>query len=99
MRWLLPLLAASLVVLGLSLSSAGARRGGGGSLRPPAESAKRHPEGAFSRTHDDVRELGQLAPLRVGCERPRTLRLRRFEDRSARLECAGRVLVRVSVPG
>jgi hypothetical protein len=36
---------------------------------------------------------------RVLCERPRTLRLRRFEDRSARLECGGRVIVRVSVPG
>jgi hypothetical protein len=40
-----------------------------------------------------------LAVPRVHCERPATLRLRRFEDRSARLECAGRVLVRVSVPG
>ena len=36
---------------------------------------------------------------RVHCVLPRTRRLRRFEDRSARLECAGRVLVRVSVPG
>jgi len=36
---------------------------------------------------------------RVSCERPQTLHLRRFEDRSARLECAGRILVRVSVPG
>jgi hypothetical protein len=36
---------------------------------------------------------------RVRCEHPRTLRLRRFEDRSARLECGGRVIVRVSVPG
>jgi hypothetical protein len=40
-----------------------------------------------------------LAVPRVQCERPGTLRLRRLEDRSARLECAGRVLVRVSVPG
>jgi hypothetical protein len=38
-------------------------------------------------------------PPRIECERPRTLRLRRFEDRSARLECAGRILVRISVPG
>ncbi|HEX3733641.1 MAG TPA: hypothetical protein VHU86_00675 [Solirubrobacterales bacterium] len=38
-------------------------------------------------------------PPRIECERPRTLRLRRFEDRSARLECAGHILVRVSVPG
>jgi hypothetical protein len=36
---------------------------------------------------------------RVRCEHPRTLRLHRFEDRSARLECGGRVIVRVSVPG
>lgn len=36
---------------------------------------------------------------KVFCERPRGLRLHRFEDRSARLECAGRVIVRVSVPG
>jgi hypothetical protein len=36
---------------------------------------------------------------KVFCERPRSLRLHRFEDRSARLECGGRVVVRVSVPG
>jgi len=36
---------------------------------------------------------------RVFCEHPRTLRLQRFEDRSARLECGGRVIVRVAVPG
>jgi hypothetical protein len=36
---------------------------------------------------------------KVFCEHPRSLRLRRFEDRSARLECSGRVIVRVSVPG
>ena len=36
---------------------------------------------------------------KVFCERPRTLHLHRFEDRSARLECGGRVVVRVSVPG
>jgi hypothetical protein len=35
---------------------------------------------------------------RVECDRPATLRLHRFEDGSARLECAGRALVRVSVP-
>ena len=38
-------------------------------------------------------------PLRVHCAAPATLKLRRFEDRSAQLRCAGRVLVRVSVPG
>lgn len=40
-----------------------------------------------------------VAAPRVHCPRPATLRLRRFEDGSARLECAGRLLVRVSVPG
>jgi hypothetical protein len=39
------------------------------------------------------------APLRIECRAPRTLHLRRFEDGSARLECGGRTLVRVSVPG
>jgi hypothetical protein len=92
MRWLLPLLAASLVLFGLSLSSAGARRGGGGVPRPLVESAKSPLQDGLSRTRG-------TEPLRVGCERPGTLRLRRFEDRSARLECAGQVLVRVSVPG
>ncbi len=46
-----------------------------------------------------VSPLGGPAVPRVRCERPRTLRLHRFEDRSAWLECAGRVLARVSVPG
>ena len=36
---------------------------------------------------------------RVECAAPRTLRLHRFEDGSARLECAAHTLVRVSVPG
>ena len=35
---------------------------------------------------------------RVECPKPRTLRLVRYEDRSARLYCGGRVLVRISVP-
>ncbi len=39
------------------------------------------------------------AAPQVDCERPRTLFLHRFEDASAWLECGGRVLVRVSVPG
>ncbi|MGV1047110.1 MAG: hypothetical protein ACOYD4_01110 [Solirubrobacterales bacterium] len=38
-------------------------------------------------------------PLRVECGQPATLALRRFEDGSAWLLCAGRVLARVSVPG
>lgn len=36
--------------------------------------------------------------FRVSCERPRLLRLVRFEDGSAWLECGERILVRVSVP-
>ena len=36
---------------------------------------------------------------RVECAAPRTLRLHRFEDGSARLECHARTLVRISVPG
>lgn len=36
---------------------------------------------------------------RVECTTPRALRLVRFEDGSARLECGNRALVRVSVPG
>lgn len=36
---------------------------------------------------------------RVECPQPSTLHLARFEDGSARLECARRVLVRISVPG
>jgi hypothetical protein len=35
----------------------------------------------------------------VRCERPRQLRLRRFEDGSAQLLCANRLLARVAVPG
>jgi hypothetical protein len=38
-------------------------------------------------------------PVGLRCERPRTLLLRRFEDGSAWVLCAGRVLARVSVPG
>ena len=34
----------------------------------------------------------------VSCARPRQLRLLRFEDGSAQLKCAERVLVRVSIP-
>jgi len=77
MRWLLPLLLASILTLALSLSSAGAHH------RPLTK----------------IPATPSRAVPRVSCERPRTLRLRRFEDRSARLECGGRVLVRVSVPG
>jgi len=37
--------------------------------------------------------------VRVWCARPRTLHLTRYEDGSASLVCAGRVLARVAVPG
>jgi hypothetical protein len=37
--------------------------------------------------------------IRVSCNHPVALRLIRFEDGSARLNCGRRVLVRVSVPG
>ena len=40
----------------------------------------------------------ELRAPRVACERPRLLRLVRYEDGSARLYCGDRVLVRVSVP-
>jgi hypothetical protein len=42
---------------------------------------------------------GARPTLRVECDQPRVLRLHRFEDGSARLECGARTLVRVSVPG
>jgi hypothetical protein len=97
MRWLLPLLLASLLTLGLSVSSVG--RG----QAPPFR-------GSF-RTRDVPNEQWKAPPprgrwhhpgtppLRVRCSQPGTLGLRRFEDGSAQLRCAGRVLVRVAVPG
>lgn len=36
--------------------------------------------------------------LRAYCATPATLRLARFEDGSAQLKCASRILVRISVP-
>jgi hypothetical protein len=36
---------------------------------------------------------------RAHCPKPSTLRLARFEDGSAQLKCAERVLLRVSAPG
>ena len=38
-------------------------------------------------------------PPRIQCATPATLRLRRFEDGSAQVLCAHRVIVRISVPG
>ncbi len=77
MRWLLPLLAATLLTLAASLSSLG----------------------RFREAAEMTAPVRTLAVPRFLCEHPEALRLRRFEDRSARLECAGRILVRVSVPG
>ncbi len=78
MRFLIPLLIASLLALAFSLSSVGKARTAEPSQMPLPRAG---------------------GPLRVHCEHPGSLRLRRFEDRSARLECSGRSLVRVSVPG
>ena len=47
---------------------------------------------------DPSRVLLPWRPIRLQCERPRTLRLRRFEDGSAWVLCAGRLLARVSAP-
>lgn len=83
MRMLAPLLLVSLLVLAFAVRTAGSSP----SDRPvpaPAPGPTRPAPGPSPR---------------LACERPRTLFLRRFEDRSARLECAGRILVRVSVPG
>lgn len=57
------------------------------------------PIGSTGAADSALSPVDRVVVPRVDCERPGTLRLRRFEDRSARLECAGRVLVRVSVPG
>jgi hypothetical protein len=38
-----------------------------------------------------------VGPPRVQCATPRSVRLHRFEDGSARLECGRRILVRVSL--
>jgi hypothetical protein len=80
LKFLLPLLAAAILTLAASLTTASPPRGEANLLPLPARGSDRR------------------APA-VLCEHPRRLRLHRFEDRSARLECAGRVLLRVSVPG
>ena len=56
------------------------------------------PSGAASGV-SEARPAPAAMPLRTGCRAPRSLRLRRFEDGSAQLLCAGRIIVRVSVPG
>lgn len=76
MRWLLPLLLASLVTLVFALGTSGG-----------AEQVR------------EATPLPRPQVPRVHCGRPRTLALHRFEDGSAQLRCAGRVIARVSVPG
>jgi hypothetical protein len=41
---------------------------------------------------------GAAAPARLQCSRPQRLRLQRFEDGSAKLFCARRLLARIGVP-
>jgi hypothetical protein len=94
MRALIPLLVASLATLAVSVSPVGSSERAGALAPIPippveAESIGIVPPAARS---------PRVAP-RVACGRPGSLRLRRFEDGSARLECGERVLVRVSVPG
>ena len=48
---------------------------------------------------EQVAEPAAAPPPRVHCPAPATLKLRRFEDRSAQLLCAGRIIVRISAPG
>ncbi|MDX6625946.1 MAG: hypothetical protein QOE56_935 [Solirubrobacterales bacterium] len=55
--------------------------------------------GRFAPAERAPRTLLPWRPIGLQCERPRTLRLRRFEDGSAWVLCAGRVQARVSVPG
>jgi hypothetical protein len=46
----------------------------------------------------DARAVLPAQPVRLRCGHPGRLRLQRFEDGSAQLRCADRVLARVSVP-
>jgi hypothetical protein len=50
-----------------------------------------------SRAVDAAPFPAAIGPARVECANPDRLRLRRFEDGSARLECGRRVLALVSV--
>jgi len=54
---------------------------------------------AAARHFHDSSPAPRSKAVQVGCGRPTTLRLRRFEDGSAWLLCGNRVIVRVSVPG
>jgi hypothetical protein len=101
MRWLLPLLLAAILTFAVSLSSAGAGDRAvslsSAGVRDRAVEPAAEPSLPVPRVASAAEP--PLAVPRVACELPRTLRLRRFEDRSARLDCAGRAIVRVSVPG
>jgi hypothetical protein len=58
------------------------------------------PVEAGTRSSQDIADASPLQrSVGVECARPSALRLVRFEDGSAQLKCAARVLVRVSVPG
>lgn len=92
----MPLLVASLTLLAFSVSSAGAPGLGAGVERARQGLGPGRAIGSEPRV-GRARPVGP--PLRAFCARPRALRLRRFEDGSARLECARRTLVRVAVPG
>lgn len=68
---------------------------------PPAEFPHEiagFPDEAPSATVDAPNGRGAGRSVGVSCARPRRLRLLRFEDGSAQLKCAERVLVRISVP-
>jgi hypothetical protein len=106
MRLLLPLLLASLLTLGLAVSSVG--RGQAPQTRGsfcPYGGQKEPRDGRCSPSLGSLpapgvpREPRNAAPPRVRCAHPGSLSLRRFEDGSAQLRCADRVLVRVAVPG
>lgn len=53
--------------------------------------------GTMGRVNPTAPAAAQAVPG-VQCEAPRSLRLLRFEDGSAKLLCNGRLLVRISVP-
>lgn len=85
MRLLASLFAASVLVLGISVWP---------SCSPDAVRVSER----FTPGPGISRALLPWRPVRVECEEPAALSLRRFEDGSAWLLCAGRVLARVSVP-
>lgn len=43
-------------------------------------------------------ETSKAQPVRVECERPHQLRLVQYEDRSGRVYCGRRVILRIGVP-